>query len=130
VIMSRWFLFGVSLLYLSLAAYCILNPLAASELVGFSLVGGAGQSEFLTIYGGLELWLALIFALPLFRVAWLPFSLIACISLHGCLVLFRTASFLLFDGIDMGTVRLAAGEWLILLLSVFILLSNKMTFTP
>ena len=123
--MAKWFLLGVSLLYLALATYCTFYPAAASELVGFRLVGGSGQSEFLTIYGGLELWLALIFALPLLNPAWQSFSLMSCFLLHACLVVFRTAGLVLFDAIEAGTIRLAVGEWLILILTTLVLVRTK-----
>lgn len=123
--MARWFLFGISVLYLSLAAYCTFNPAAASKLVGFELQGGSGDSEFLTIYGGLELWLAMIFALPMLRPEWLSFSLTSCFLLHACLVVFRTAGFLLFDDIEAGTIRLALGEWLILILTTLVIVLTR-----
>lgn len=122
---ARWFLLGVALLYLGLAAYCTFNPAAASEFVGFALIGGSGDSEFLTIYGGLELWLAMIFALPMLRPEWLSFSVTSCFLLHACLAVFRTAGFLLFDDIGAGTIRLALGEWLILILTTVAIVLNR-----
>ncbi len=113
--MARGFLALVGFLYLLLAGWCSLAPQRTSAKVGFDLHPGAGQSEFLVIYGGLELALALLFLAPLVRPQVLMHSLVACLIVHACLVIFRTASLLLYSGIGPTTYRLAVAEWVILL---------------
>jgi hypothetical protein len=115
VIASRIFLTILGVVYLSLAAWCSLMPERTSRLVGFELIPGSGQSEFLVIYGGLELALALIFLLPLIQPRQLEFSLLSCLIIHACLVLFRTVSFFFYSGIEPMTRQLAFYEWLIFL---------------
>ena len=115
---AKIFLTLVGLLYLSLATWCSLSPAVTSEKVGVDLKPGSGQSEFLVIYGGLELAMALIFLLPLIRPEYLAASLLSCVIIHGCLVLFRTASFFLFSGLSSMTYQLAVGEWIILIAGV------------
>jgi hypothetical protein len=65
---DRVFLAAVGLLYAGLAAYCAAAPDKAATTVGLEPRGGSGRSEFLTVYGGLELGLALVFLLPAFGV--------------------------------------------------------------
>jgi FtsH-binding integral membrane protein len=89
-----------------------------SNKIGFDLQPGSGQSEFLVIYGGLELGLALIFFLPLLRADYLLSSLLACVLIHACLVVFRTVSLFLYSDISSMTYKLAIGEWVILILAV------------
>jgi hypothetical protein len=122
---TRLFLAGVGLVYLYLAVWCSLFPARTSELVGFQLRPGTGQSEFLTVYGGLELALAIIFLRPLLQAHWAACALNVCVILHGCLVLFRSASFLLFQDIEPMVYQLAAGEWLIFLCSGALALLNR-----
>ncbi len=119
------YLATVGLLYLGLAVWCSLDPIATSQAVGFQLSGPSGQSEFLTVYGGLEFGLGLIFLLPLVDRKAGRFSLLACLLVHACLVGFRTASFVLFDTPARMTYQLAAGEWVILLSSIALWLSTK-----
>ena len=122
---TKIFLAAVGLLYLGLAGWCSYSPGRASEKVGFDLTPGSGQSEFLVVYGGLELGLAMIFLLPLVRAESLSTSLIACVLIHASLVVFRTISFFLYNNISSMTYRLAVGEWLILILSLACLVFLK-----
>lgn len=115
---AKLFLAVVGLMYLGLAVWCSVAPAVTSDKVGFELKPGSGQSEFLVIYGGLELALALIFFLPLVRAEYLASSLLACFLVHACLVAFRSVSFFLYSDISSMTYGLAIGEWTILILAV------------
>ena len=61
--LERAFLAIVGALYAGLAAWCAVAPASTSKTVGFELQGGSGRSEFLTVYCGLELGMALVFLL-------------------------------------------------------------------
>ncbi len=115
--MARIFLAIVGVLYLVLGLWCAFLPKRASETVGFELLPGSGQSEFLTVYGGLEVGMALIFLCPLLRPHETVFALKACFLIHACLVVFRTVGFFTFEGITSSTYKLAIGEWAIFLVS-------------
>jgi hypothetical protein len=112
---ERVFLAVVGVAYLMLAAWCSLRPGPTSQSVGFTLTPGSGQSEFLVVYGGLELGLGIAFLLPLYDVTWTSFALLTCLIIHACLVLFRSTSFFLYSGIHTTTNVLAVVEWLIFL---------------
>jgi len=119
--LARLFLTAVGALYAYLAWWCSVSPAETSQLVGFQLIGGSGKSEFLTVYGGLEAGLAAIFLMPLLRPALQYSALLNCTLVHLALVAFRTAGFALFADIQTMTVKLAAGEWVILILSSLLL---------
>lgn len=119
--MARIFLSLVGFAYLGLAAWCALSPLQTSSAVGFSLQPGSGQSEFLTVYGGLQFALGIVFLWPLFRSGELVRILQLCLGIHACLVVFRTVSFCLFPDIPSMTFALAAVEWFIFLGAAFCL---------
>ncbi|MFI4852308.1 MAG: DUF4345 family protein [Gimesia chilikensis] len=123
--MARLLLALIGGIYLLLALWCSLDPEATSRSVGFALQGGSGQSEFLVVYGGLELALGLIFLWPLWQKEVTRYALAVCVIVHGCLVLFRCASFFLFEGIGATTYSLATGEWLIFLISLGFCLSAR-----
>ncbi len=112
---ARIYLSIIGLMYVALAAWCSMDPATTSHKVGFDRLGGSGRSEFLVIYGGLELGMALIFLMPWVQRDFTLASLWACILIHACLVVFRTASFFMYDEISSLTYKLAVGEWIILL---------------
>lgn len=118
--MTRIFLALVGLVYLGLAVWCTLAPAKTSRAVGFELRPGSGQSEFLTVYGGLELALGLIFLWPLLRPDEVAWPLFICLVVHACLVAFRSASFLMFQGIPAMTFNLSISEWVIFLVSAWL----------
>ncbi|QDT92648.1 DUF4345 family protein [Gimesia algae] len=123
--MTRIFLTVVGLVYLLLALWCSVDPASASRSVGFILESGSGQSEFLVVYGGLELALGIIFLWPLWQPGVTRYSLIVCIIVHGCLVLFRSTGFVIFEEIASMTYSLAVGEWLIFLISLGLFYNRK-----
>ena len=124
--MDKYFLFIVGLMYVGLGLWCSIDPVSTAEVVGFSLIGGHGQSEFLTVYGGWEVAIGIVFMFPMFRSDWLPYSLMVCLIMHGCLVVFRTAGFFVFDVDHQSTYNLAIGEWVIFLCCKAMYLISKM----
>lgn len=111
--MARVFLAIVGAAYLVLAAWCAILPDTTSASVGFALQPGAGQSEFLTVYGGLQVAIGLAFLWPIYRPSDISLPLLLCLLIHGCLVAFRTLSFGLYSGVPATTMVLAATEWII-----------------
>ncbi|MEZ6097160.1 MAG: hypothetical protein R3C03_23545 [Pirellulaceae bacterium] len=122
---GKIFLTLVGVIYLGLAVWCTIAPKEVSGKVGLSLTPGTGQSEFLVVYGGLEFGLALIFLMPLFRNDSLPHILLACVLLHGALVVFRTVSFFLYSDFASMTYKLAIGEWVIFLAGLLCMFVSK-----
>ncbi len=118
--MERIFLTVVGVAYLLLAVWCTVAPARTSQAVGFDLKPGSGQSEFLVVYGGLEVALGLIFLLPLLRSDQTLFSLQVCLIVHACLVLFRSVGFFVFTGIETKTYLLALVEWVIFLVALIL----------
>lgn len=118
--MIRIFLAVVGLIYVGLAVWCTLAPGKTSKAVGFDLRPGAGDSEFLTVYGGLDLAMGLLFLWPLIRAEETAWPLFICLVVHACLVTFRTAGFVMFQGIPSLTFNLAISEWVILLVSAWL----------
>ena len=116
--LPRIFLAAVGLLYAGLAIYCVVAPSRAADTVGLEMKGGSGRSEFLTVYGGLEMGMALFFLFAAWRPEHARSGVLACLVIHLCLVAFRSASFAMFDGITTSTYKLAVGEWVIFLASI------------
>lgn len=112
----------VSALYAGLAIWCTVDPATTSRKVGFELLPGSGPNEFVTVYGGLEMAMAILFLACWFSPAASWHALIACTVFHGCLVAFRTYAFLTLPNEEiLGlTYRLATGEWVLFLSSALL----------
>lgn len=118
---AKLYLAVVSLIYFSLAIWCSVQPEVTSKKVGFELKGGSGQSEFMTVYGGLEFGIALVLLASLFRADSVGLGVLACVLIHASLVVFRTISFFCYSDIEPFTYKLAIGEWIITLVGLAIL---------
>lgn len=121
--MARTFLTVVGFAYLLLAAWCFAQPEKTSNAVGFELRPGSGQSEYMTVYGGLQLGLGLLFLLPWLRPESLMFVLLASVLIHGSLLAARAMSLLLYSEVSTTTWSFAASELVLFVLSL--LLWNK-----
>lgn len=116
--MAKIYLTIVGLLYAGLAVWCVTAPVTTSAKVGFTLNGDTGRSEFMTVYGGLEFGLALVFLLPLVRSGSVSLILLNCILIHASLVAFRLISLAMYRDAGSTTYKLAGGELLILLVGI------------
>ena len=119
---AKIYLIAVAALYFILAFWCTISPDETSTKVGFELKGASGQSEFMTVYGGLEFGMALLLLLSVLREETVGYGVLACVIVHASLVVFRTMSFFRYSEIDAFTYKLAAGEWAIALIGAAILL--------
>ncbi|MGE3182862.1 MAG: hypothetical protein AB7N71_14620 [Phycisphaerae bacterium] len=129
--MIKAYLTLIGIAYAGLAIWCAAKPLQTAESVGFRLSPGSGQSEYLTVYGGLQFGMAIIFLGCWWRADLAMPALFACIAIHGCLVVFRAISFALFRDIGTTTYVLAGLEWLIFLGGIGVLLfARKPDVTP
>ena len=122
---SKIYLVVVAALYIFLALWCTAQPETTSTKVGFELKGGSGQSEFMTVYGGLEFGMAIVFLLAIWPLGNVYFGVLACTVIHASLVVFRTISFFRFSDFDSFTYRLAAGEWVFMLIGIVLLILHS-----
>ena len=122
---AKIFLVVVAALYIGLALWCTFQPETTSNKVGFELKGGSGHSEFVTVYGGLEFGMAIVFLLSIWPAGNIYFGVLACTVIHASLVLFRSFSFFRYTDIDSFTYRLAAGEWIIMLVGIALLVFHR-----
>lgn len=121
MLLARLFLFAVAALYVGLGVWCTVAPDTTSKKVGLERVGEGGRSEFITVYGGLEVGLGLLFAFLAWRPESVVYGLTACAVIHGAIVVFRSGSFVFHDAMHGMVLRLAIGEWVLTLLSLTLL---------
>ena len=101
-------LFG--LLYAALGVWCIVAPEMTSKKVGLYLVGAAGKSEFIVVYGGLEIALGVFFLVCGFDPQLNRAGLLLAVISSVCLALARTATVLLVPCVPRSTFTFYAAE--------------------
>ena len=118
---EKIFLGVVGTAYLVLAIWCMIAPGTTAQAVGFELQSGSGQSEYLVVYGGLQLGLGCFFIWPVF---WKPevisVAIVVSLFIHTALVLLRSVSFLLYENLGGTTLVLAGVEWSILISTLLV----------
>ena len=117
----RIVLAAIGLAYVALAVWCAVYPEQTSRSVGLQRSPGSGASEYLTVYGGLQLGLGLVFLLPLLHPATLSTVVLASVLIHLAIVAARLSSLVMYSGISRTTCLLAAVEAVILVVSALLL---------
>ena len=97
-------------LYLLLAIYCSLKPDVSAHALGYSALSPSGHSEYLVIYGGLQLGLALFFAMLTRDHDWQRLGIIFALCLYGPIVIFRIATIILYWPVQSLTLGVAGLE--------------------
>jgi hypothetical protein len=93
------YLVANGLLYLVLGAWCTLAPDRTSQAVGFTLASPSGRSEYLTVYGGLEVGLGAFFLAAAFVPSLRTAGLVLGLATYGALALWRVGTLLTVPGV-------------------------------
>lgn len=115
IIAVKIYLGIIGAMYVYLGGLCAFKMEEVAEKVGFKLIPGTGQSEFLTVYGGLEIAMGIFFLWPVLSKGHMQSALLFAVILHFWLVLCRSIAFMKYSGIGSFTYQLAIGEWVILI---------------
>lgn len=91
-------LFGC--LYLVSGLWCAFQSELAAKFLGFELLTGLGRSEFLSVYGGLQLGIGAAMLVSSFKAEYLEASVYFSAIFSTFLAVFRMASFVIFGIID------------------------------
>lgn len=87
--MIALYLWVNALFYVVFAALCALRPAATSKSIGFLSLNQGGLTEYLTVYGGMEFGLGLMFAWMALRPELHRVGLVVALLIYGPIVLFR-----------------------------------------
>jgi len=104
-----------ALLYAVVGAWCTFAADRTARALGYASLDRAGQSEYLVIYGGLQLGLALAFALFAWNESFHRAGLLFALCLYGGIVVFRAATLWMYGPVPALTWAIAALELLLLL---------------
>jgi hypothetical protein len=97
--MAVVFLWVNAALYAAFAAWCAVLPDKTSSAIGFGFLNPGAKSEFITVYGGLELGMALFFMFAALNPSMHTVGLLFALCLYACLAVFRAYTLLTIDGI-------------------------------
>jgi hypothetical protein len=92
--MTVCYLWLNAVLYAVFAALCSLRVTGTSRALGYASLNPSGVSEYLTVYGGLQVGLAVFFAVSAYRPELQRGGLLLALSLYAPIVVFRWASVL------------------------------------
>lgn len=108
------------IVYLGLGAWCAILPDKTSQAIGFGLTNASARSEYITVYGGLEIGMGIFFCLcaaqPGLRSAGVLFGL----CLYAALAIFRVGTLVALEGVGsfpktMVVVEIGMAVWAALL---------------
>lgn len=83
-----------AVLYVGLAVWCTVAPDGTSRAIGFALTNGSARSEYITVYGGLELGMGVFFFLTALHPEWRRLGVLFALCAYGCLATFRLGTLL------------------------------------
>ena len=86
--MASFYLYFNAVLYAVFALWCTLAPAQTAKAVGYDLLSRSGESEYLVVYGGLQLGLALFFFYCA-RVGEQRIGLVLALALYAPIVAYR-----------------------------------------
>jgi hypothetical protein len=102
--MASAYLYLNAVLYLVFAIWCSVAPTSTAENLGYRSLSSGGHSEYLVIYGGLQLGLAIIFWLLARSPSTLRLGLLISVSLYAPIVLYRVITVVRFWPVSVMTV--------------------------
>lgn len=118
--MSTVYLWFNALTYAVFALWCTLRPTPTSQALGYLSLSPSGQSEYATVYGGLQWGLALLFALFAMKPELRRTGVLAAILLYAPIVLYRLISLTQNASLETLTYAVAALEVTMLIAAVAI----------
>lgn len=117
--MVKAYLYLNALLYGLLGIWCTFSPGETASAVGYQVLSKSGQSEYLVIYGGLQLGMAFLFAY--FARSRQPRNgLVMALALYLPIVAYRSFTLARLWPVEATTMLLAVLEWSLLIAALLL----------
>lgn len=114
-----------AVMYIGLGAWCTLLPDKTSAAIGFGLASPSGRSEYLTVYGGLEIGLGVFFLIAALDPPLRPAAILLALVTYGCLAVFRLGTLLTLDGVGRFPVAMFAIELPMALIAAYLWFGSR-----
>lgn len=119
--MPKLFLIVNGVLYIGLALWCTILPTQTSQAIGFGLPNNSAKSEYIVVYGGLELAMGAFFLLCAFRGSMTEAGLWFALLTYSCLMIYRWStifalkdlSSFIYTMVAVETTMTALSAWLV-----------------
>lgn len=108
------YLWANAALYALFAVWCALRLDATSQSLGYSSLNSSGRSEYLTVYAGLQLGLAVFFAWTASRPELQRAGLTLALAMYAAIVVFRWSSVLRYWPVERLTLVVGVLETILL----------------
>ena len=119
--MPKAFLMFNGVLYVALALWCTILPTQTSSAIGFGLPNNSARSEYIVVYGGLELAMGAFFLLCALKPGMTEAGLWFALLTYGCLMVYRWStiftlsdlSSFIYTMVAVETTMTALSAWLV-----------------
>jgi hypothetical protein len=122
--MTAIYLYANAALYLAFAIWMTLSPWKTAAAVGYESLAPNGRSEFLVIYGGLQLGLAAFYALLGANTSYHRIGILFSLCLYAPIVVYRVITLFKFE-VTKGPTVIVAGFEVALLVGAIVLCLKK-----
>lgn len=119
------YLYGNAALYAVFAAWCTIARRSTSRNLGYEELSSSGHSEYLVVYGGLQLGLAAFFAYVASQPSLHRAGLVFALALYVPIVVYRAATVLAFWPVRGMTLGVAALEAVLLVAAIALYLRSS-----
>jgi len=122
--MTALYLWVNAVIYGVFAILCTIRADATSKSIGFLSLNNGGMAEYVTVYGGMELGLGIIFAWLAYRPELHRTGIVLALALYAPLVIFRWISVARYAPVQALTLGTGALETTLLLLAIALWLTQ------
>jgi hypothetical protein len=126
--MTAIYLYVNAALYALFAVWITLSPAKTAANQGYALIANGGRSEYLVVYGGLQVGLALFFAWTAQSQGLQRAGLVFALLLYAPIVVYRMITVARFWPVASTTLAVAALEILLLVWAVVLVLRTRAIF--
>jgi hypothetical protein len=114
-----------TVLYVVFAAWCTFAQTKSAAALGFLKLSPAGQTEYVVVYGGLQLALALLFGAAAMGVVTPRVGLMMSLAIYAPLVVYRAIAWLIHKPDSATALATAILEITLLTIAVFLYLKSN-----
>ncbi len=118
--MAQLFFTTNAVLYIIFAAWCTLAPVKSSQALGYMTLSPSGSAEYLVVYGGLQVALALVFSGAAFGLLPDKIGLMMAIAVYAPLVAYRAVTWMVYKPDTTTALATAVLELGLLVAAVFL----------
>ena len=123
--MLRIYLWVNALLYIVFAVWCTLLWQRTAQHLGYVEFTNAGNSEYLVVYGGLQLGMGLFFAISALKPTLHQAGLLFAVLLYSCIVVYRLITVIVFSPVAPITLAIAALEGVLLMVALWLFFTKR-----